>query len=213
MKPLYATHEVHFPRRIWHVGTGLLGLAIYNAFSIPQDSMGMGLLLLSIMAFLIEFLRFRNPFLNEQIIQRMGIFMREREVDGYSGFPFYSLGCALTLLLFDENIAHLSLLFLIFIDPIAGCYGILFGKKKLVFDKSLQGFLAGLLIGFLTTWAYCCFIMGESPGNQWILAFSFCAGLIGACAELFSFFWDDNLTLPFMSGVGLTAINQYFTIL
>ena len=212
MKPLYATHEIHLPRRIWHVGTGLFGFTIYNIFSISQKSMGTMLLFLSLTAFLIEFLRFRHPFLNRQIIRKMGIFMRDTEVKNYSGFPFYSLGCASALLLFDENIAHLSLFFLIFLDPIAGCFGILFGKNKIFFEKSLQGFLAGLLVGFLITWIYCSFFLGGS-GSGRILVFSFCAGLIGACAELFSFFWDDNLTIPFLSGLGLTMINQYFFVL
>ena len=212
MKSLCAMHDIHLPRRIWHISMGLFGFAIYNVFSISQEGMGVGLLVFSLMAFLMELVRFHNPFVNQQIVRRMGIFMRDTEVDSYSGLPFYALGCALTLLLFDGNIAHLALFFLIFIDPIAGCFGTWFGKKKFIFGKSLQGFFAGLLVGFLTTVIYCNFILGES-GDERILAFSFCAGLIGACSELFSFFWNDNLTIPFLSGLGLTVLNQYFYIL
>ena len=212
MRPLYAIHEIHLPRRFWHIGTGLFGLAIYGIFSISQKDMGIGLLLLSLTAFFVEFLRFRSPFLNEQIIRRMGVFMRDTEVDGYSGFPFYSLGCALSLLLFEENIAHLSLCFLIFIDPVAGCFGIRFGRNKNFFGKSFQGFFAGLVVGSLTTWIYGCFVLGKSGDGQ-LFVFSLCAGLLGACAELFSFFLDDNLTIPFLSGLGLTVLNQYLTIL
>ena len=212
MKALSTEQNIHLPRRIWHMATGLVGLAIYNIFTISQKNMAMSLLLLSIMAFLIEFIRLRNPFLNEQIIQKMGIFMREREVHTYSGLPFYALGCALTLFLFDEHIAHLSLFFLIFIDPIAGFFGTLFGKKKLFSGKSLHGFLAGLLVGFLTTWVYCSLALGET-GNPQLLTFSLCAGLIGSSSEFFSFFFNDNLALPFLSGLGLTIINQYFYIL
>ena len=212
MRALCAEHDIHLPRRIWHMGTGLLGFAIYEIFSISQKNMATALFLLSITVFLIEFIRLRNPFLNRWIIGKMGIFMRDRETGTYSGLPFYSLGCALSLLLFDENIAHLSLFFLIFIDPMAGHFGVLFGKKKIFFGKSLQGFTAGLLVGFLTTWVYCYFVLGV-PDNKQILAFSICAGLIGSCSEFFSFFCNDNLLLPFLSGLGLTIVNQYFYIL
>ena len=212
MKPLCTVQDIHLPRKIWHIGTGLSGLAIYSIFAISQKNMAISLLLFSMAAFTLEFIRLRNSFLNEQIIQKMGIFMREREIRTYSGLPFYSLGCALTLLLFDENIAHLSLFFLIFIDPVAGYFGTLFGKKKLIFGKSLQGFLAGLLVGFLTTWLYCSFVLEEFNHEQ-LLVFSLCAGLTGSCSEFFSFFFNDNLTLPFLSGLGLTMLNQYFYIL
>ena len=212
MKPLCIEQDIHLPRRIWHMGTGLLGLVIYSVFAISQENMGTGLLLFSMMAFTLEFIRLRNPFLNRQIIQKMGIFMRKREIHTYSGLPFYSLGCALTLLLFGENIAHLSLFFLIFIDPIAGYFGTVFGKKKLVFGKSLEGFLAGVLVGFLTTWIFCSIAL-EDPGSGQLFIFSLCAGAIGACSEFFSFSFNDNLVLPFLSGLGLTILNQYFYIL
>ena len=212
MKILYAEHDIHLPRRFWHIGTGLLGFSIYQAFAVTSETMGLGLLLLSAFVFLVEFIRLRHPHLNGQIVRAMGMFMRNNELSSYSGLPFYSLGCALSLLLFEENIAHLSLFFLIFIDPIAGCCGVMFGRKKIVFGKSLEGFLAGLMAGFFTTCIYCLVVL-EGTLDGRVLVFSLCAACIGACAELFSFVLDDNLTLPFLSGVGLTLINPYFAIL
>ena len=212
MRILYAEHDIHLPRRFWHIGTGILGFTLYRALGIPPQTMGAALFLLSGIIFVGEFFRLRYPALNSQVVRTLGVFMRDTEWSTYSGLPFYSLGCALSLLLFEENIAHLSLFFLIFIDPIAGCFGVMFGKNKIAFGKSLEGFLAGLMVGFVTAWMYCLVALG-GPLDGRVFIFSFCAGCIGACAELFSFAFDDNLTLPLFSGVGLTLLNQYFSIL
>jgi len=46
-----------------------------------------------------------------------------------------------------------------------------------------------------------------------LLGFSLLAGLFGCASELFSINIDDNLTIPLISGFGLTLLNAIFHIL
>lgn len=136
--------------------------------------------------------------------------MRESEKTGYTGFSFYALGVAFTLLLFKEPIAILAICFLVFSDPISSLFGILYGSKKILPNKSLQGTLAGGICCFYISLIYCLALVGF---KDYVMVFVFLAGACGALAELFSFQLDDNLTLPIFSGLLLTGLNSLFQIL
>ena len=141
----------------------------------------------------------------------MGPLMRKSEANGSSGLPFYALGISLSLFLFRENIALLSIMFLIFSDPISSYFGIRFGKDKILPNKSLQGSVAGFSACYLLTLLY---TMGSSASAANIFIFAVIAGLIGSLSELVSAFGiDDNLTIPVLSGIGLTLINYMFHVL
>ncbi|WP_096910195.1 diacylglycerol/polyprenol kinase family protein [Halobacteriovorax marinus] len=196
--------EVHLTRKLWHMGTGLSGLSIYNHFSLESRDMGIYLMALGLAALLVEFTRLNVSSFNAIILKVMKPFMRESERNSLSGFPFYALGAAISLLLFEEKIAILSILFLIFADPISSFFGILYGKDKIISNKSLQGCIAGFLVCYILTFAYGSYFY--RPGVD-LLVFSVLAGLFGALSELCSIVIDDNLTIPVLSGLGITAIN------
>jgi diacylglycerol kinase (CTP) len=204
-----ARNDLHVVRKLWHMGTGLTGLAIYLWFGIDKIPMAIGLLTLAAAAFSVEFARLRSKRVNAQIMRLMGPFMRESERNSLSGFPFYALGVGLSLYYYEEKIAILAILFLIFSDPISSFFGVLLGREKILPNKSLQGSLAGFITCYLVTLFY---LNAYGENSLQALAFALFAGLIGSISELLSVFVDDNLTIPVFSGFGLTIINEIFVI-
>lgn len=202
--------DIHVLRKLWHLITGIGGLTFYHVSGIEQREMAFGLFVFSMMAFALETIRLRSQNINRVAWKFMGPFMRESEKMSYSGLPFYALGVCLSLFLFEERVAVLSIMFLVFADPISSYFGIKFGKDKIWGNKSLQGTLAGFITCYFLTFFYG---LSYDQGGPALLAFSLLAGLIGCATELFSTTVDDNLTIPVVSGMGLTFLNLFFHIL
>ena len=203
-------NDLHILRKCWHMGTGLTGLGICSWYQIDQADMALILFSLSSVAFILEFLRLKVATINTIVMKLMGPFMRESERNGLSGFPFYALGASLSLFFFSEKIAILSILFLIFSDPISSFFGILYGRDKILPNKSLQGTLAG----FVTCYFVCMiFLIENDATGASTIAFALIAGIFGCVSELLSIFVDDNLTIPLASGLGLTALNVVLPLL
>lgn len=202
--PLRLRSDLHLLRKAWHMATGLIGLFIYKKSGLAEETMAFALLSVAIVAFTIEFLRLRNEKMNAFLMKIMKPVMRESERNSTSGLPFYALGVALALFFFPERIAVLASLFLIFADPIASFFGILYGRDKILPNKSLQGTIAAFTVCYILTLVYG--LNYVSP-NMSLLIFAIAAGIIGAISEMCSQFVDDNLCIPVVSGLGLFLIN------
>jgi diacylglycerol kinase (CTP) len=202
--------DLHIPRKLWHMTTGVSGLLFYYFSGLTNKEMGYALLVFGIVAFILDTIRIRVNFLNYLTMAIMKPFMRDSERKGYTGFSFYALGVALTLLFYEERVAILAIFFLVFSDPISSLFGILYGTKKILPNKSLQGTLAGGICCFFVALLY---VLATVGFPDYTMLFVFSAGLAGALAELLSFQLDDNLTLPIFSGFFLTVVNSLFHIL
>lgn len=207
--PLRLRSDLHITRKLWHMATGLIGLVFYYRSGLSVDSVATTLLLFSACSFTVEYFRLRNEKLNQLLMIFMKPVMRESEKNSVSGMPFYALGVSLSLFFFPERIAVLSVLFLIFADPIASFCGILYGRDKILPNKSLQGTIAAFSVCYIVTLVYG--LIHTSP-NMNLLVFSILAGIIGAVSELCSQFVDDNLCIPVISGLGLFLINFLITV-
>lgn len=202
--PLRLRSDLHITRKLWHMATGLIGLIVYYKSGLSTEFMATGLLAFSACSFLVEFLRLRNERVNEILMIIMKPVMRESEKNSVSGMPFYALGVSLSLFFFPERIAILSILFLIFADPIASFCGILYGRDKILPNKSLQGTIAAFSVCYTVTLVYG--LIHTTPSMN-LLVYSIIAGVIGALSELCSQFVDDNLCIPVISGLGLFLLN------
>lgn len=198
--------DLHVLRKLWHMGTGLIGLVIYFYHEVPTGLMANMLLLIGFLGLFFDFLRLKFQAFNEKVIFFMGAFMRDSEREKLSGFSFYAIGAGLSLYLFDPKIAVLAIFFLIFADPISSYFGVMFGKDKITSNKSIQGCVAGFMVCYLIALFYCLYYVDPSID---IFIFAVFAGLIGCLSEFFSFFIDDNLTIPVISGFGLSALNLF----
>jgi len=195
--------DLHIARKAWHISSGLAGLGAYYLLGYGPRITAYALFALAISSFLFELLRMKFSALNNRVVKVLGPIMRECERNSFTGLPFYALGVSSSLLFFPEELAILSILFLIFADPIASTAGILHGRKQIIKGKSLEGFLASLLICTLITYTY---YFNTSTSPVYLGIFSLLAGLVGALSELCSTYVDDNLTIPFLSGAGLTFL-------
>lgn len=202
--PLRLRSDLHLLRKAWHIATGLTGMVIYKKSGISEESMAFILLAFAIAAFSFEFLRLRNAKINALAIKLMKPVMRESERNSTSGLPFYALGISLALFFFPERIAVLASLFLIFADPIASFFGILYGRDKILPNKSLQGTIAAFTVCYILTLAYGLTFIAPTMN---LLVFAIAAGIVGAISEMCSQFVDDNLCIPVVSGLGLFLIN------
>lgn len=198
MNQLAKKSELHLERKMWHILTGLSALGL--TFALKLDSYDASFLsfLIGFCGLIFETIRLRFKKLNNFFIQFAGRVLREREKSKISGFTYYCLGVSACFFFFPWNIAILAILFLIFSDPIASYVGILYGKRNLIFGKSLEGTGACFIV---------CFLMSAIAASAFLnvpwLAFALLGGLSGAFAELFAFI-DDNLTIPIVSGFFLT---------
>ncbi len=208
--PLKLRSDLHLLRKCWHMGTGLAGLSLHINFNLAKEQTASALLSIAILAFLVELVRAKNSKFNEMVLKVMGPFMRESERNCMSGFPFYALGTALSLFFFSEKIAILAILFLIFSDPISSVFGVLYGKDKILPNKSLQGSLAGFITCYVISLLY---LLGNGVEEYSLIWFAMLAAIIGVFSELLSVFLDDNLTIPLVSGLGITLLNYFFLFL
>ena len=202
--PLRMRSDLHLTRKAWHISTGLIGLIIYKKTGFSAEQTAFVLLSLAVAAFCFEFIRLRNEKINQLAMLLMKPVMRESERNSVSGLPFYALGVSLALFFFPERIAILATLFLIFADPIASFVGILYGRDKILPNKSLQGTIAAFSVCYIATIVYGLIYVGPSMN---LLIFAIAGGVIGCISEMCSQFIDDNLCIPVVSGLGLFLVN------
>jgi dolichol kinase len=209
-KVLAQRDELHLLRKAWHILTGIGALSLYYVFEVPLKDLRWLALAVAIVAFSVDFIRINYSEFNTRVLKVLSPVMRDSEENSFSGFPFYALGIALSLFFYDERIAVLSIIFLVFADPIASIIGVSYGKDKILPNKSLQGTIAAFVtcaaITFLYIWEF------KIDGFT-LISFTICAAIIGSISELFSAFnIDDNLTIPVISGGGITLLNLIFHI-
>jgi diacylglycerol kinase (CTP) len=209
-KVLHKRSDLHILRKLWHIGTGSLALLLFSKSEWATSTWAWIAFTLAMIALLVDFVRIKLKTVNSFIIKIMGPFMRRSEREGVTGFPFYALGASLSLFFYSKDIAVLSIMFLVFSDPLSSFFGVLYGKDKIMPNKSLQGAVAGFFTCYLITLLY---VMNSSSLGSHMLVFAVVAGLIGAASELISAFnIDDNLTIPVVSGLGMTLLNYFVKV-
>lgn len=209
-KVLHKRSDLHLLRKVWHIATGSTGLYLFLRTTQDTQFWAFITLAIALVGFVADIARARFPVLNKMVLTVMGPLMRRSERDGMSGLPFYALGVSLALFFYKRDIAILSIMFLVFSDPLSSFFGVLYGKDKIMPNKSLQGAVAGFFTCYLITLFYA---MNTSTIGTHLLIFSVAAGVIGALSELVSAFnIDDNLTIPVLSGLGMTLLNHFVTV-
>ena len=207
---LHKRSDLHILRKLWHMSTGAIGLFIFLNSGQSQNFWATVILLIALGGFSMDLVRNKVPVLNKLVIKFMGPLMRRSEKDGVSGLPFYALGVSLSLFFYSKDIAIVSTMFLVFSDPLSSFFGVLYGKDKILPNKSLQGAVAGFFTCYLITLFYA---MNTSELGTHLLIFAIVSGVIGSASELVSAFnIDDNLTIPVISGLGMTLLNKYVTV-
>jgi diacylglycerol kinase (CTP) len=189
--------DLHLKRKFFHM-QGAVGILVpYLFFGFTCETMAaiMGTVLAFVMA--VEYSRARWEWVNSIAVKAMGGVMRDTEVNGLTGIPFYMASCLFSFLIFPRHVTVLAILYLAFGDPSSSFFGVLYGKNKIFPNKSLQGTLGGFVVCAVATFAYV-----ESqhfPGGK-VLLISLLGGFAGAVSELLPLNVDDNFAIPVVSG-------------
>lgn len=198
--------DIHWARKIWHVGgVGLLTL-IYAYVQVPWSQLA----LLGIWLFFVpgDILRTRFAALNEFVVFVFRPILRESEIQKASGLSYLLTGVLIVAWIFPRDVVLLTLLFLGLADPVASYFGIRFGKDKIFGHKSVQGSAAAFLV---CAALMASFLFYQGYPTDRLVLLSLIGGLIGALAELIPVAkLDDNFTLPMISAVCLWLLFEIF---
>lgn len=198
--------DLHLARRIWHaVGV----LTVTGIFVAIDRTLALGLLALASAIFIsMDIYRLKAPRVNHFILRKFRLIIRDSEANAVSGISFILVGILITVFLFPKAVATLSLLFLAIGDPAASIFGILYGKDKLVGNKSLQGASAAFLICSLIAFL---FYLSQQLMTERLLLAAIVSGFFGAISETIGIKkLDDNLTFPILSGFFLWGLFYLF---
>ncbi|PWU12843.1 MAG: hypothetical protein C5B49_15595 [Bdellovibrio sp.] len=198
--------DVHWARKIWHMGGVSLILLLYVLAPPPMAILAiLGAWAICIP---IDLARQRNPQLNEFLVQWFKPIIRDHEVHRLAGTSYLLTGVGFVAVLCPREVTILTLLYLAFADPLASFVGIKWGRDKILGNKSLQGSVAAFLVCTLATFF---FLYSRGLLLDHLFVVSLSGGLIGCLAELIPIGRiDDNFTLPVVSAGSLWALFSIF---
>ncbi len=187
--------DVHLARRLYHTLGVCIVLAVFSY--LPRSIMIPLFMSFTAICLFIDIIRQKVPHMNQRFMKSFALFIRQNEVQNLTGMTFITLGITTIAIVFPPEIVKLSLLMLAFGDPISSIFGILYGKDKLVGNKSLQGTIAGLVVCALVSAIY---FLSFGLYLDRIILISLICGIIGAVSELLPIRdLDDNFTFPIIS--------------
>jgi diacylglycerol kinase (CTP) len=196
----------HLERKFYHCVMGLLCFSLY-AFVLSWEEALILLAFIGGAMVAIDYVRLRNPFMNNLALRMFGRVMRREELESFSGNSFFVLGLLVVAVFFSKPIALLGVLCLAIGDPAAATVGSLYGKHRIVGKKSLEGALANwfgvALASFIFGMTYLSLNLSGS------LRLSLVAGTVSMIVELLPFPLDDNFTIPVCSAVFFTLIQSF----
>lgn len=148
---------------------------------------------------LVDILRLRDRKFNFLFMRWFSALLRPAERHRFNGATYLTFSFFWVILFFPRPVAVAAMFFLALGDAAAELFGRRFGKRR-IFGRSLEGAAACFFISFLVALALL---------DDWRVA---CVGALAASlVELFSFHWDDNLTVPLASALALWGAMFFFS--
>ncbi|MEZ4814006.1 MAG: hypothetical protein R3A80_02220 [Bdellovibrionota bacterium] len=228
----------HLGRKFYHMMSGTVAAFLFlHVFERREAVIIMAAL--TTLTLTVDILRLRIHRLNKFVHKMWGGVMRKEETKNLSAQSFYIMGMLWLAIAFPKPIVVHSLLVLAWMDPIAGFFGLRFGKTRwrsaipshvtassgaatMFRNKTIEGSFAGFIAAFLAgivawtgRWAS---VPGmENGGAFWpspiqVLVLSSVAALTSVAAEAWPSQWDDNIMIPFWTSISLWAAVQVLGI-
>jgi dolichol kinase len=192
----------HPGRKIYHLLGGLFIIAAY--IFLGRERGLPALAALTAAATAIDLSRFVFPKFNDFMFRHFRAFIRESEKSTITGTPWYLMGMLGALFLFSLPVAVCSIIFLACGDVTATVVGEKWGTTKISGVKSLQGTMAFFAASL---------ICGAVAGVYWQgLPFPVVAAgaLTASVVEILPLKFNDNLTIPIISGAVMQALIRSF---
>ena len=176
-------------RKLIHIFN--LFIPIGYMYIVPEKWMMVLILFgISILFLFVDIMRHRVPIVKNLFENIFGSMLRSHERDGkLTGATWVMFGSVITIMLFSKQVAIIALIFMSLGDTAAGLIGQRFGKHK-IWDKSWEGFIAGLVVCIIIALNYKLLPIHVSV-----------AGAIAAMIiELLPIPLDDNFKIPLGAG-------------
>ncbi|KDN36013.1 hypothetical protein K437DRAFT_64083 [Tilletiaria anomala UBC 951] len=148
------------PRKIFHSSIGFLVLYLYLCHH-PLDKIVTGLTRFLGVVVTADVIRLNWPAFERIYESVLGFLMRESEKKQVNGVVWYLVGVITSLQMFPADVACVSIMILSWCDTSASVFGRLFGRHTSALPsppfaarKSLAGFLAAVISGSLTAFAF-----------------------------------------------------------
>lgn len=184
-------------RQLFHMLFGIIivVLLIYGLLRITH------LFFLVVIGIMLSFLskKFKIPI----IFWFLENFEREKDLKEFpgKGVIFYLIGVFLVLSFFPLDIAMPSILILAFGDSVSRLFGIRYGKTRhfLTDKKFLEGFIAGLIAGFIGAKVFL-------PWHEALIASFFAMLAEGLEIKIGAEQIDDNIIIPLVAGISISVM-------
>ncbi len=152
-----------------------------------------------------DIVRLSHRKLEKFMISDFKYIFKKSEEGKFSSMTLFLFASFAIFLIFPREIAYLAFTFLVFGDILSKIYGMKFGKRKILGERTLEGTIA-YFIGSLESGYIISLLMGVD--TRILMA----GAIIASLTELLSIGLDDNFGVGLMSGIGMTAF-KYFRIL
>lgn len=129
---------------------------------------------------------------------------KKSEEGKFSSMTLFLLASFSIFLVFPKEIAYLAFTFLVFGDIFSKIYGMKFGRKRIIGERTLEGSLS-YFSGSLGSGYILSLFIGVDIG---ILIMG---AVLASLTELLSIGLDDNFGVGLISGIGMSAL-RYFRI-
>ncbi len=147
-----------------------------------------------------DFLRIFNPIFRKLIYRFWGDIYRRWEIKRLGGATYILFASVISIFLFEEHIAALVMIYIIYGDTAAAFAGKFWGNHIIYKIRNVDGtFRKKTIEGTVA------FFIGAFVAGMFVPDISFIWKLAGATlaclVEVASFFIDDNLTVPIVVGL------------
>lgn len=183
---------VNYARNIFHISMGVGSAALYEFVLTKNQALIVMGILLAIFGTLEITRRFSSRW-NDYLVDKVfGLISRPHERGQTNGATWFLIALFVIVLIFPKKVDLAAVLILGLADPAASICGKLWGRKKLLGEKSYVGSLVFLIVAFLIALPFA--ISGHSVLYGVFAAFII--ALAGALTELLITKIDDNFTIP-----------------
>jgi dolichol kinase len=170
----------------------LLALMIpISYYFLPQTTALLFYIPLALGSIAVDVIRIKKYYMGRVFTWVLRPILRRHERRGFTGSSYILSAMVLSIIFFEKKIAVAVISFIIVGDMAAALIGRVFGKLKILREKSLEGSSAFLFSCILIIWI--------------IPDFPFWIGVVGACVatiiEALPLPIDDNFTVPLFSGL------------
>lgn len=207
---LSSKKNIQWMRKIGHavLGVAVLYLFLYSGLSTIAVWSVTGTFIA--LALGLEISRHFNPQVNQWVCRVFKPVMRESEKTKINSSMFYIFSMLLVYALFPMPVVSITILFLALGDPLAGIFGVYFGKRKIADHVSVAGFVACCLSCAVIAGFSVIYLLNIPVTFFQVLGFSVLAGLVGGLAEASFKTLDDNLVMPLISAPCIWILLELF---